>query len=218
MSRPGRGSVSIQEARGAIYWDFEGSAPATRAGNLVAPTLSGILLENDFTQYVLESAFFGAVSYTSPSTPWALSPQTLSEHFEMVARRSRTDDRRIVAWSENELNLARDFASPTAFSAIEENYVNARRFATKWRRRAGIEFDEGGNSLDNFRDIFGLPRPTQFGGDQPAAWIKTVRIQLHQRDFDFNDLTQRARRKWTLLRKHNERDCRDTREVLLKVL
>lgn len=206
----------------SIYVDLEGT-------QYDPPSLLGVLyprgLEQDgaaFIQYVFEETLFPAANFRLSGTGDGSWCQTASAAwtFAHVLQLASGYDRHIVAWSQHELNVARECLDPTDFERFRARYINAIPFARKWRRKVhpGLvppkSLRRGRNQLDWNIKLVGMSLPTAFGPGNTASRIRDVRGQLFKRAGDFNALTPVAKAKWTKLLKHNYFDCLGTREVL----
>lgn len=118
--------LTPQEARQALYIDFEGrkdAAPvllgcAHRSGKGVKPWV---------WQAVTDPLF---EPLTRIDDDIELLP--LLGAVERILQRAEAKDRLIVAWSEHELDVVKEYC-PQHLARFEARYVNARTFAVYWR-------------------------------------------------------------------------------------
>ena len=117
--------LSGVEALQALYIDFEG-------GKDQPPVLLGVHRRGRGTrpyvqQDVVDEVFEGLVPRYLP----------LRDAIANVVRRAEHGDRRIVAWSEHELDVVRTLldGDPDLVARLEARYANARAFAEYWRNK-----------------------------------------------------------------------------------
>ena len=108
--------MTENEARRALYIDFEGPKDG-------APVLIGIL-RKQVQQYAVEAMF-------APAGPDYVKLRTA---IAGLVARARMKDRRIVSWSEHDLDLVRALAEtdPGLVEAFESLWVNGLRLAERW--------------------------------------------------------------------------------------
>jgi hypothetical protein len=210
--------LTPSEARRAIYIDFEGTAtdPASFLGSFV---------EGVWEVIVLEPELHAAVVRHPLGTLRAGDPVGT---YRSLQNRARLEDRRIVAWSNRELDeiLTESRLNVEEHDWWRENLVNALPPAKSWANRAGvvvptIPSNRGGRenkwSLSGFRQATGYRDISAlFEPGKTASRIRTVRDQLAKRS-NYADLTPVAKAKWSKVLTHNFHDCAGLAHVVQTV-
>ena len=109
-------SISKDEAKSAIYLDFEGNKdkPPSFAGTVIDGEYQGTFLEEEFKSVARHRKMF---------------LQDLPDFTAKLLRTAETEKRIIIAWSTHEL----DFLSES-YPNIEEYYLNANKLVMKFFR------------------------------------------------------------------------------------
>lgn len=192
-------SISKEEAERAIYIDFEGFED-------MSPTMLGILIEESFEQVVFDEA---------------LKPAALKKNMRMnsieaeivnLIRTCNNENRLIVAYSQHEFNIIREYANQD----ISQYYRDARMIAKKWRNRLYRDSCRC-KSLKDYLSFIGFNRPSHLGERKTTSRIKSVKDMLLRRG-DYDSLTPTTKAKWTKLLEHNEIDCKGMRALVRTTL
>ena len=207
MTEPSRSRRHLGEAEAlrALYVDFEGEKGEP-------PVLLGVHRRGrgarPFVQQdVLDQAFAGLAGPAGRAV-------TLREAVEKVIRRAEHGDRRIVAWSEHELNVVRTLLAddPGLVASFEARFVNARALAERWRHRlhAGAGADCG--RLADYLALIGYPVPAEAAGGDVGRTIRDLRGRLERGLPPTPGQVER----WDRLLEHNRHDCAGMRRVCLR--
>jgi hypothetical protein len=183
------------EARTAFYLDFEGGKDAS-------PVLMGYLRKRT-QQYVVEPAFRD------------LGPAYLElrQAVATVVTRAEKQQRRIVSWSEHDLEIVRSLTKePALIARFESRYANGRALAARWAARApGIEKPVSGD-LERYLELVGYEVPETAGPGQVGATVRS----LHQRLAAGRAPTDAQLERWAHLLEHNRHDCEGMRVVCIR--
>ena len=202
-----RTRITPDEARRALYIDFEG-----RKGE--PPVLLGCTRRSRLRT---SDTVWQAV--TEPRlTPFAIADGIealeLHEAVERILVRAEKRDRLIVAWSEHELDVVREYC-PELLERFEARFRNARDFAERWRNkcRAGVKPPTG--ALADYLWLTGYEVPDGAG---PGRVGDTIRILLDAlgRGRRVSDITDKQLQRWDQLREHNRHDCAGMRSVTIQ--
>lgn len=193
--------LSAAEALRALYVDFEGEKDK-------APVLLGVHRRGRGTRPFV---YVDVVDETFASL--AESSRSLQQTVANVVRRAENGDRRIVSWSEHDLNVVRALrdVDPDIVARFEGRYANARLVARRWRnKRHGGDNPESGRLAD-YLALIGYPVPDEAIGGQVGETIRILRRRLEQG----HPLTANQRARWERLVEHNRHDCAGMRRVCL---
>ena len=194
--------LSAAEALRALFIDFEGQKDAS-------PILLGVHRHGRGSrpfvhQVVMDQAF---ASLAEPV-------MSLREAVEKIVLRADHGDRRIVSWSEHDLNVVRTLAAedPDLVARFEAHYANARAVAERWRNRLyGGDKPEPGRLAD-YLALIGYPVPEEAA---PGAVGETIRVLRGRLERSLS-LTPAQRERWDHLLEHNRHDCAGMRRVCLR--
>lgn len=214
-SRRGRRSLSSEDARRAVYIDFEGTA-TDRA------TFLGMYCEGSWAVVILERIFDAAVERGHPRGV-VTSSEPLDAFFDL-RRRVTEEERAVVAWSIRERDEIRgtDGLSASDRAWWDSNLVNALPIAKRWAKSHEVEVPvirstRGGDnawSLSGFRKATQYPAVARlFEPGLTASRIRHVRGQLQRRG-TYANLTGVAKRKWVNVLTHNFHDCAGLAHVM----
>jgi hypothetical protein len=194
--------LSAAEALRALYIDFEG-------GKDRPPVLLGVHRRGrgslPFVQQdVVDETFAGLV------------PRYLPFHdaVENTVRRAEKGDRRIVAWSEHELDVAKTLAGEDRelLARFEARFANALGVAKRWRTKChGSDKPESGRLAD-YLTLIGYPVPEEAEAGHVGATIRDLRPRLERG----LPLTEPQQARWDRLVEHNRFDCAGMRAVCLR--
>ena len=191
-------SISSTEAGRAIYIDFEGFQDKS-------PSLIGVLIEDKFEQIVLEPELGSAASAKS------MRLANLDDEVLRLIDLSRQEDRYIVAYSQHELNVIKEYADRD----ISDIYRDARMIAKKWKVKFHRESAAKCKALKDYLSFIEYPRGAYLGEKKSTSRIKAVQEMIRTRG-EYEKLTPVAKAKWTKLLEHNEIDCKGMKALVLR--
>ena len=206
MTKPSRKNrLTPEEARRALYIDFEGrkdTAPvllgcAHRAGRGAKPWV---------WQAVTDPLF---EPLTRADDDIELLP--LPDAVARILQRAEARDRLIVAWSEHELDVVKEYC-PQHLARFEARYVNARTFAVYWRNACHAGNKPATRDLPTYLALIGYPLPAGAGPGRAGETIRLVGNALAKGE-GIAGLTVNQRRRWQELRDHNLHDCHGMKKV-----
>jgi hypothetical protein len=194
--------LSAAEALRALYIDFEGQKDQP-------PVLLGVLRRGGkgstpfVHQDVVDEAF---ASLPVPT-------MSLRDAIEKAVLRAEHGDRRIVSWSQHDLEVVRTLRDhdPNLVARFEALYANALSVAKRWRNRCYGGVKPANGRLADYLALIGYPVPDDAAGGQVGETIRVLRRPLEQG----LPLTARQRSRWERLVEHNRYDCAGMRRVCL---
>jgi hypothetical protein len=195
--------LTAEEAGRALYIDFEGQTDR-------APVLLGTLRrrgradEPSVFQLVVDPEFEAA----GPAL------RGLREAVEVLVVRAEARDRRIVSWSEHDLEVVRRLRDedPDLVARFERRYVNALAVARRWVNRLHPEDKPAGGELVGYLAMIDYEVPPGAGPGNVGDTIRALRPALAAG----RPLTPRQKARWTHLLRHNQHDCAGMREICLR--
>jgi hypothetical protein len=203
----------LEQARRAIYVDFEGRKNEEPAvlGTLWMP--SSRSLEPTALQYVLEG---GLARAKLPG----VTPTPLQGELKSLLRRCRKQDRVLVGWSLHEVNKVREFV-PELAEAFDALYRDAKSSAKAWRSTLHPDL------LPPHEAVQPKHRLTVY-----AAWTQCLRDSGEKQIGEtigrlrnavsagrsYEELSANLQARWQALLVQNMDDCLMTRDVALHVL
>lgn len=195
--------LSAVEASRALYIDFEGEKDHL-------PVLLGILHRRGkgarpFVHQVVVDAAFDNLG--CPVT-------TLRAVIENVAERADCRDRRIVSWSQHDLDVVRTLSQedPELVARFEARYANALGVAKRWRNKLHADARSASGRLGDYLALVGYRVPREAVAGRVGATIRIVRPRLE----GGRSLTVRQQERWDELLEHNRHDCAGMRLVCLR--
>ena len=203
LPEPAFKRLTADEARRALYVDFEGEK-----GKL--PVLLGILrrrgkgAEPNVHQVVVDPEF-------EPAGPEA---RELREAVQIVVLRAEHGDRRIVSWSQYDLEVVRSLRDedPKLVARFERRYVNALGVARRWVNKFHPGDKPADGRLVNYVALIGYEVPPGAGPGHVGETIRALRPTLRSG----RPLTPNQQRRWGRLLQHNRHDCAGMRAVCLR--
>ncbi len=195
--------LTADEAARALYIDFEGQTDK-------APVLLGILRrrgradEPSVFQVVVDPEFEAA----GPTL------RGFQQAVAVVVQRAESGGRRIVAWTEHELEVVRRLRDedPDLVARFERRYVNALAVAKRWANRLHPAEKPAGGELGGYLAMIGYSVPRDAGPGHVGDTIRALRPTLAAG----RPLTARQQERWGQLLSHNRHDCAGMREVCLR--
>ena len=194
--------LSADEAQRALYIDFEG-------GQDQPPVLLGILghrgkgAEPNVFQVVLDPEFERA----GPES------RGLKEAIKIVVQRAEHGERRIVSWSQHDLEVVRGLRDedPELVGRFERRYANALSLAKRWANKLHPEDKPADGQLAGYLTMIAYEVPPDAEAGHVGATIRALRPRLHSG----KPLTAGQERRWARLLTHNRYDCDGMRAVCL---
>ena len=190
-------SVTRNEAERAIYIDFEGFEDAS-------PSLLGILVGESLEQVVFDHRLSLAAKAKG------LPIERLQECISRLQARSTAESRLIVAYSQHERNVIRNFADID----LTGQYRDARKILKRWKNRCHRVAPISGWGLKDFFAFTNYPRGTYLGERKTTSRLRAVSDMLEKRG-SYDLLTPVVKSKWTKLLEHNKIDCIGMRDLIL---
>jgi hypothetical protein len=199
--RPYR-QLSSTDARRALYVDFEGGQD--RQPVLLGTLRRGRGADPFVHQVVLDPAF----------APTRTEVREFRGAVEAVVVRAEHADRRIVAWSQHELDVVREHCAddPALVARFESRYVNALAVAKHWTARCCPEQRPEDRTLGAYLAFIGYDAPPDAERGHVGDTIRALRPTLEAG----RPLTSNQRLRWIRLLTHNQHDCAGMRAVCLR--
>jgi hypothetical protein len=128
--------------------------------------------------------------------------------------RAEHGDRRIVSWSEHDLEVVRRLRDedPELVARFERRYVNALALARRWANKLHPEDKPADGKLAGYLALVDYEVPLGGGPGRVGKTIRALRPTLR----GGRSLTLRQRRRWAELLEHNRHDCAGMRAVCLR--
>jgi hypothetical protein len=200
-TRPFR-RLSAAEALRALYIDFEGEKDE-------APVLLGVHRRGRGArpfvhQDVLDEAF---ANLGAPAI-------SLHQAVEKVVRRAERRDRRIVSWSEHDLEVVRTLRDqdPALVARFEARYANALDVARRWRNRCHGGDRPASGRLADYLPLVDYAVPEEAARGHVGETIRLLLPRLARGV----PPTAAQQRRWGRLLEHNRHDCIGMRQVCLR--
>jgi hypothetical protein len=192
--------LSLDEARHALYIDFEGRKDQ-------APVVLGVLRrrgrgQRPWVQQVIVDETFASLG---------LSTLSLGAAVEAVVMRAERRDRRIVSWSEHDLEVVRTLReeAPELVERFEARYANALAVAKRWRTLAYDRKRPEDGRLVSYLALIEYVVPDEAVGGDVGETIRIMRPRLESAQ----PLTERHWKRWNDLLEHNRHDCAGMKRV-----
>ena len=200
--------LSIEQINRAIVIDFEGFMDRP-------PSLVGTLIDN----------YYRCTVFTDVDPALAIAADAtgcVKAHLQAfligMIRFAIKEGRHIAAYSERERNVFRDLGLGDLSNS--PRFINVRPPAKRWRRHVHPEAAQTavrtkmvkgrkvkvGNRLVDFMPLLDQSIPSTHAAGKTTKRLRDVIGQLNTRG-SYAALTPTAKRKWTNLIKHNQRDC-----------
>ena len=187
--------LTAAEARTAFYLDFEGGKDAD-------PVLAGYLRKGPVVQTIVDPLF----------AELDLPSMSLLQAIKTVVTRAKKQERRIITWSEHDLEIVRSTKDGALIREFEARYGNARALAARWATRStGVEKPDTGD-LERYFELTGFEVPEAAGPGQVGGTIRSFRERLAAG----RPPTEMQMERWADLLEHNRYDCEGTRFVAIR--
>jgi hypothetical protein len=162
--------LSASEALRALYIDFEGEKDKP-------PVLLGVHRRGRGARPFV---YVDVVDETFARL--AASSRSLHDAVATVVRRAEHGDRRIVSWTEHDLNVVRSLRDEDQdiVARFQDRYANARLVARRWRNKLhGGDNPESGRLAD-YLVLIGYPVPEEAAPGQVGETIRVLRHRLER--------------------------------------
>ena len=220
--------ISLDEAKRALYLDFEGPGSSKSAPDPL-PLIAGVRCEGQYQATALDPAL--STLADRPNVDY----MPLDGFLDELLSWAQFEKRRIVFWTSHEKNLfiARgyppgvigfDAKIPTRnhsvlrhhFDEFKENTKRYRSSTTAKTTKTALRSKAYGLLTLIAADL-GLPRPNGYGPGYVGKWIRSMVEQAKKKD-SYDVWSPGVKKATTRLLKHNQHDCEATEFVLHYVL
>lgn len=192
------GRINKDEAKKAIYIDFEGFVKE-------APSLVGVLIENNFVQVVLDETLKIAADFKQ------LATINGKDYMQSIIALALKENRKIIAFS----NLEKEQCFYWYGFDISNIYINANTIAKKWKKNFLPEIKEKCSGLKDYEKLTGFKRGRDTGDQKNTSCIRAIRRDLEK----WGTLKNKGpKRHWTNLLKHNKNDIYGMQFVIFRSL
>jgi hypothetical protein len=188
--------LTADEARRALYIDVEGEAKRP-------PVLLGVLRRKGRGPKPFVAHELVDPDYTLLAHLEGMPVRDLHAAILSLVARAEKKDRRIVAWSEHELDLVRTLDDPDLIARFEARFCNAKLLAHRWRAKCHAGSKPATERLRDYLDLVAYRTPVDAPYGEAAATIRAIRLRL-ERD---QPPTELQLAKWRRLVEHNRSDC-----------
>lgn len=195
--------LSGTEASRALYIDFEGEKDKPpvllgilrRRGMGPEPNVHQLVVDADFETLGLEGVAF-------------------KRAVERVVVRAERRGRRIVSWTEYDLEVVRRLRDedPDLVARFEARYANAKRVAERWMNKLHRDDRPADGKLAGYLAAIAYEVPHGGRAGQVADTVKALRPTLQAG----RPLTGRQRERWDELLEHNQHDCAGMKAICLR--
>jgi hypothetical protein len=213
--------ISLEEAKRAIYLDFEGSMGWP-------PTLCGLAYtdreqadgEAPIRQVILERTFDSCSRRRGARHVVAMEPQGfLAYLLDLVTKEHRL----LVSWSEHDLKklmgMCEGIGALHESVQLQQAHRNARKLAVRWLwKTRTTRFGRGNNQLVRYLPLFGLAVPERFGTDIVGVALRDLRSRLSRPGGSYATLSSRRHELWRQVVRHNQFDCNYMRQMVLRMI
>lgn len=195
--------LSAADALRALYIDFEGQKDQP-------PVLLGVLRRGGkgSTPFVHQDVVDEAFASLGVPT------MSLRDAIEKVVFRAERGDRRIVSWSQHDLEVVRTLRDddPELIARFESRYANALSVAKHWRNKLHGGAKPASGRLADYLALIGYPVPQDAA---PGKVGETIRVLCHRLEQGL-PLTTAQQARWKRLVEHNRYDCAGMRRVCVR--
>ena len=204
-------SISRDEAKSAIYLDFEGNKDKP-------PSFAGTVIDGEYQGTFLEEEFKSAARHRK------MFLQDLPGFTAKLLRKAETEGRIIIAWSTNELRIL-----SKSHPNIEEYYLDANKLVKKFFKdnrkktikkiKAKIDGEKSFKKKPGLKDYLQLDYvdynyPKAFNGFSPSKEITEVRKQLTNKSGLYKNLSRGRKLALGKMIKYNEHDCMGMKHLI----
>lgn len=194
--------LSTADALRALYIDFEGQKDQP-------PVLLGVLRRGGkgstpFVHHDVVDEAFASLGMPAIS---------LRDAVEKAVLRAEHGDRRIVSWSQHDLEVVRTLRDDAKLIArFESRYANALSIAKRWRNRLYDGAKPASGRLGDYLALIGYPVPEDAA---PGHVGESIRVLRHRLERGLSPTTAQQAR-WNRLVEHNRHDCAGMRRVCIR--
>lgn len=202
--------LTAEEARRAIYIDFEGNTGQ-------APSLLGIRVEETTEQVIFDPVLesYGALS----NTRYATRVDSLESALLGLKDRSSREGRLILGFSIHEFEVVSTYCTePCLVEWFRSTYVNAKGPIDRWIRHQVAEADANKpeeRSLKEYVNFVGVRYAPGTGPGTVGPGLTRLRQQI-DRYGSAEATTKGTRLHWWRMLSHNSTDLNATRELTLR--
>jgi hypothetical protein len=189
--------ITVKDVKRAVYIDFEGYPYAT-------PTLLGVLIEEEFDQFVFDKILHKAAIAEQ------LRTESLEEIIDWLFDVCTSEKRYLVAFTQHERNQIKRYCDRD----VEPFYLDAHKLAKRWKNSLHYEENIDSWSLKDFLRFIDYPRDEALGEGTAAQRIKTVKDALSG-GATYASLDQVIKDDWGMLLEYNYVDCDGMRDLVL---
>lgn len=217
-------SLTPEDAKKAIYIDFEGVGKSRNAKHGPRPALLGVLVNNRYTGYILEKKLRpitkGLEGFAAMGIASRIFNPCLDAVIEELTRRAQEEKRVILYFSDHEKTAIEEHCDSETAAAFGELSGNAKLLLQKWRNRRPRQRMNHGNGLNDFCMLAGkpawIPEPPQMGAKKgPAAAIRILCEKCAETG-RWSELKPAHQQLARDLLKYNREDCVVTRRLAIK--
>ena len=211
-TQPGVGALRLEEAKRAIFIDYEASVNRP-------PTLLGVRIEKDTKVWVLEELVHCCVGRNR--TPRTVAGAHARVAMEIVDR-AEHEDRVIVSWSAHDFRilLGQLVGDARRQDILRDRYRDAKQPGRRWMQRQSARWrqaaKEQGHTLELYRNRLRIYQPERFGTGVAGNAIRLLREQLTEGRV-YATLTPKAKASWRALVRHNEFDLTSLQAISVRV-
>ena len=198
--------LTPEQARQALYIDFEG-------GKGEPPVLLGCGRRTGRGQRQFVPQYITDVRF-APLADDEVEVLPLTDAVERILQRAKSKDRLIVAWSNHELDVVKEYC-PKQVDRFQARYVNARTFAVYWRNACHAGERPATNTLADYLALVDYKVSDGAGPGNVGETVSRIARSLAKGKGEAG-LTDDQRRRWCDLREHNLHDCRGMKEVSVR--
>jgi hypothetical protein len=191
-----RDYLTVEQARRAIYFDFEGFEERS-------PSLLGVLDESGLVQISLDDRIAEAATATG------LRLSELNREVRSLVSRCEDELRLLVGFSSYEKTVCSRFAGLD----ISPHYRDGRKIAKRWINSSRPRASHSEHTLRHFLLIIGEGKPSYLGVRQSTRRLRCVIEMLALRGA-YSDLTPVAKGKWTKFLQNNAADCQGLKRLI----
>lgn len=217
--------LTVEEARRAIYVDFEGrkDLPPALLGVLYA---EGRKASDDrlvLRQDIVERTFWDLLGCAEVQgfSRYDSDARTLRASIADVCRRAKEQERCIVSWSRYDATaIAEHGGSPFNRRVLRTWYRDGKATAKRWSTicRPDLHFERsdfrGAHQLTKYLDAIGYALPSDYGKGEVGAHLRAVAGALDSRG-SWDALRPSTQDQWLAVLAHNAHDVLGTRRLML---
>ncbi|MEO7270634.1 MAG: hypothetical protein ABIX28_03020 [Vicinamibacterales bacterium] len=180
-----------------------------------SPALMGVYSAGWFRQFVFDASFVPLVKASRAAGERVFRRGLEGAIEEALFHPAGHDRRRLIAFSEHELNTVSSALNPEIAARVASNFLNARAFAAAWisRDRPDLRKAIGPSTLEDDAALCGFEWPDQYNL-KPTDVIKRLRSSVAVLRRTKRPPAPRTTELWTRLLGYNRQDCLATKHVV----